>query len=308
MNPYFSIIIPTYNRAHLISKAIDSVIAQTFENWELIIVDDGSTDNTKEVISKFSSSDKRIKYFYQENQERSVARNNGIEKATGKYICFLDSDDYYMKTRLQRLHEFIINEPTERSFYYTAITYDYDGRLEERLERKRTNENVFDFIVQAIIGTPQVIIKKELLKLETFNPKWRIGEDMELWLRLCKLEEPVFIENEATVVAKEHIDRSVNVKKTNAGQEQLELYKYIFSDAHSGKLISENVKKNALSNCYFSIFKYWFYNQKRMKSLYFILKSIIAKPNSKQTRFKINVLLKLSAGKSFSKIEQQLFS
>jgi hypothetical protein len=129
-----------------------------------------------------------------------------------------------------------------------------------------------------------------------------------LWLRLCKLEEPVFIENEATVVAKEHIDRSVNVKKTNAGQEQLELYKYIFSDAHSGKLISENVKKNALSNCYFSIFKYWFYNQKRMKSLYFILKSIIAKPNSKQTRFKINVLLKLSAGKSFSKIEQQLFS
>ena len=78
MPPFFSIIIPTYNRAHLISMAIDSVIAQTFENWELIIVDDGSTDNTKELVDNYCSIDKRIRYIYQENAERSAARNNGI--------------------------------------------------------------------------------------------------------------------------------------------------------------------------------------------------------------------------------------
>ena len=131
---------------------------------------------------------------------------------------------------------------------------------------------------------------------------------MELWLRLAKIHEPIFIENQATVVATEHDDRSVNLKKTNAGQEQLELYKYIFSGAHTGKFISDNVKKNSLSNCYFSIFKYWFYNKNRMKSIYYVFISILTKPNSEQTKFKVNIILHLFSGTSFSKIEQKLFS
>ena len=84
MNPFFSIIIPTYNRAHLISKAIESVIAQTFENWELIIVDDGSTDETKDLILSYQNKVARIRYIYQQNAERSAARNNGIDKSKGK--------------------------------------------------------------------------------------------------------------------------------------------------------------------------------------------------------------------------------
>ena len=105
MNPYFSIIIPAFNRAHLISKAIDSVIAQTFEDWELIIVDDGSTDNTKDLICNYQEKDSRINYIFQKNAERSAARNNGIANAKGEYICFLDSDDYWCdKQKLQMQH------------------------------------------------------------------------------------------------------------------------------------------------------------------------------------------------------------
>ena len=88
----FSIITPTYNRAHTLPRAIESVLKQTFLYWELIIVDDGSIDNTKEVISKYN--DERIKYIYQENRGVCSARNNGISKANGKYLTFLDSDDY----------------------------------------------------------------------------------------------------------------------------------------------------------------------------------------------------------------------
>jgi len=74
----FSIIIPTYNRAHLISKSIKSVLNQTYSNWELILVDDGSEDNTEEIVNSFG--DNRIKYFYKKNEERSIARNYGIDK------------------------------------------------------------------------------------------------------------------------------------------------------------------------------------------------------------------------------------
>src|SRR5688572_11938068 len=105
MNPFFSVILPTYNRAHLISKAIESMLAQSYQSWELIIVDDGSTDNTKEVISGFS--DARINYIYQKNSERSAARNNGIAHSRGRYICFLDSDDYFMTNHLENMHKAI---------------------------------------------------------------------------------------------------------------------------------------------------------------------------------------------------------
>ena len=96
--PFFSIIIPTYNRAHVIMRPIDSVLRQTFEDWELIIVDDGSTDDTKSIIESYH--DNRIRYVWQENQERSAARNHGIALAKGEWICFLDSDDDYYPNHL----------------------------------------------------------------------------------------------------------------------------------------------------------------------------------------------------------------
>ena len=89
----FSIILPTYNRAAIIQDSIKSVIEQTYQDWELIVVDDGSTDNTEDCIKNLMLKENRIKYIYQHNQERSQARNNGIKTAKYKWICFLDSDD-----------------------------------------------------------------------------------------------------------------------------------------------------------------------------------------------------------------------
>ena len=96
----FSIILPTYNRAYLLPYAIESVIEQSYKNWELIIVDDGSTDNTRDLVKKYKKKDKRITYIYQDNSERSAARNNGILRASGEWVCFLDSDDKYLSNHL----------------------------------------------------------------------------------------------------------------------------------------------------------------------------------------------------------------
>jgi glycosyltransferase involved in cell wall biosynthesis len=114
--PFFSVIIPSYNRGKVIKETIETVLSQTYPDFELIIVDDGSTDNTKDVIEEVCSSDNRVRYIYQENQERCVARNNGIKNAKGKWICFLDSDDFYKSNHLQTFKDLIDKHPGHNAF------------------------------------------------------------------------------------------------------------------------------------------------------------------------------------------------
>ena len=121
-NPTVSVIIPTYNRAHLVDRAIQSVLNQTYKDFELIIVDDGSTDNTEDIIKEFQKKDERIKYIrHEENRGGSAARNTGIKAAKGEYIAFLDSDDEWLPIKLGRQ----ISEFTNKS----KIALVYTGRI-----------------------------------------------------------------------------------------------------------------------------------------------------------------------------------
>ncbi len=102
MKPFFSVIIPTFNRADLLASAITSVLAQSFDDWELIVVDDGSTDHTSAIVHSFA--DDRITYIWQENGQLNAARNRGVSAATGLYICFCDDDDSYLPNHLSVHH------------------------------------------------------------------------------------------------------------------------------------------------------------------------------------------------------------
>lgn len=93
--PQISVIIPCYNHGKYLSAALDSLIAQTFTDWEAIIVNDGSTDETDAIATKYSEHDGRIRYFSQNNSGASVARNRGVSEAQGELISFLDADDWY---------------------------------------------------------------------------------------------------------------------------------------------------------------------------------------------------------------------
>lgn len=285
----FSIIIPTYNRAHLLPKAIQSVIEQSFTNWELIIVDDGSTDNTKEVISNFK--DVRIKYIYQSNQERSAARNTGIKNATGEYICFLDSDDYYLPQRLENIHQFIFKSKEKIALFYTGICFENNGIVTPRSELKNTFENIFDFILNAIIGTPQVCVHSAILKKQQFNTQFNIGEDMELWLRIVNEYLLLYIDNEFSVTALEHDDRSVHQFYKNSAAAQVKMLEYAFTPPHSGAKASKKQQRKILSNAYFNIAKYHFYNGYKFKSIGMLLKSIFTCPIHEQTKHKVYLIL-----------------
>jgi glycosyltransferase involved in cell wall biosynthesis len=103
--PFFSVIVPTYNRQIFLQRCIDSIRNQIFADWELLIVDDGSKDNTAALVNTYMHMDERIKYFYQTNKGVSAARNLGLQKASGQYLCFLDSDDEYRNDHLRFFYD-----------------------------------------------------------------------------------------------------------------------------------------------------------------------------------------------------------
>jgi glycosyltransferase involved in cell wall biosynthesis len=302
--PFFSVIIPTYNRANLLSKAIGSVIAQTFQNWELILVDDGSTDNTKETVMGYTKNDSRIIYLFQQNAERCAARNNGIRSATGKYICFLDSDDFYLSNRLQALYNTISDSNFPKVIFFTGLK-----TLSPTCERNipvifENGIKKFDLIATTTIHSQQICGDATILKAYTFDPRYRIGEDLELWLRINDTHPFFYIENQFTVVVVDHDDRSVNIKKYNSAEEQLLTLNHCFSSPHPGIGISPRIKKQLLSNCYFSIFKYWFYTKNRLNSLAYLIKSVLADPTNEQTKYKLNLCFRLIFFIPFNKIEK----
>jgi len=108
-SPLISIVLPTYNRGYTLSNALKSVIEQTYPHWELIVVDDGSTDDTKQVVASFNDS--RIKYVYQENARQSAARNTGLTRASGDWICYLDSDDVFLPNYLEVMMQDLKDHP-----------------------------------------------------------------------------------------------------------------------------------------------------------------------------------------------------
>ena len=288
MSSFFSIVIPTYNRAQLIVKAIESVLQQTFSDWELIIVDDGSTDNTKDVVQSYS--DKRIIYLYQKNAERSEARNNGIRNATGQYICFLDSDDYYMPDRLLKLHTEILKHPEKIVVYYTGIAYSLQGNITNRPQLPNTFKNINDFLVLAVIGTPQVCIHHSILLHYKFNTTIIIGEDMELWLRIASQYPFIYLDNQYTIVALDHEDRSVNNKRYNVYFDTLQLFKEVFNNKKYGYNIAGEIKAKIISNCHYGIAIYFIHKGNKFYALKNLFRSVVAYPRHIQTKFRLNII------------------
>jgi len=183
MAAIFSVIIPTFNRSNLLQIAIQSVIEQTFPDWELIIVDDASTDDTKEIVQKYA--DFRIKYHYQNKQERSTARNNGISFSTGKYICFLDDDDYFLPNHLQVFHEYnlINNFKAEilRTGYFKEVNQTRKKTINYNLKKHR---NPVNFAAHNMCGVWTLSIPKQYLDQDQFHPDFPHWQDTHLILRL----------------------------------------------------------------------------------------------------------------------------
>jgi glycosyltransferase involved in cell wall biosynthesis len=182
-----SVIIPTFNSAGYLVQAIQSVLAQTYQEFEIIVVDDASTDHTEEALRPFAN---RICYVRQERGGPSVARNRGILQARGELIAFLDADDLWRPTKLARQVEYLNHHP-EVCLVYTDFTRGPQpgSNNESRLQvfKPRDSAHAFHGLLEEnFIATPTVMVRRSALaRSGLFDPKLRGSEDIDLWLRLA---------------------------------------------------------------------------------------------------------------------------
>lgn len=200
-----SVIIPAYNKEESILETLDSVFSQTFKNYEVLVIDDGSTDRTKDVVMSYS---KDIVYKYQENQGQGAARNTGIEAAKGNYIVFLDADDYWMPTFLETCYNFLESHP-DLVAVNTAQKTMYDEQKFVIHPQELMNKNpitINDFFKTWAehdhIRTGTAMIRIETVKLAGLqNPNLRVSQDLEYWGLIATygkwgfIAEPLWIGN-----------------------------------------------------------------------------------------------------------------
>lgn len=208
---FFSVIIPSYNRGSLITESIDTVLAQIHQHFEIIIVDDGSTDNTKQIIDNRYRSDARVRYFYKQNEERGAARNYGMKQATGDYAVFFDSDDWMKPNYLEVLNKEIEKCP---DIFLLAAKYNFSnsGKTQNQPALDTLAEGWYDrnlFLKGNTIAC-NFCIK---IKGNTYKPfpEERELASMEDWLfLLLNLEnEKIYIKNKVCITMRQHDERSM---------------------------------------------------------------------------------------------------
>ena len=189
-NPLVSVITPVYNTQAFIGPTIESVMNQTYANWEMLVIDDGSTDATQERIEEYLS-DSRIKYLYQKNQERAVARNHGLRRATGKYVAFLDADDLWLPDKLKVQVKYLEARPQTGLCFTRYRLIDSKGRLLGTPPGTPVSgEDQFyhllrgRFVANSAVLVPRWIFEEVGLFDETL-PVFG-AEDWDMWLRIAR--------------------------------------------------------------------------------------------------------------------------
>jgi len=183
--PLVTVITPTYNREQFLRQAIDSVLAQTMFDFELIVVDDGSTDNSWETLAEYKVKDNRIRTFWQPNQGQSVARNHALAEARGDYICFLDSDNYWPVDKLQQQLTVLEKNPTVDVVYGDIITIDKDGSETSRNNMTRYSGPIAKWMLRdnCVSMNTAIARRKCFDQMGGMSGQRRVADDYDLWLK-----------------------------------------------------------------------------------------------------------------------------
>jgi glycosyltransferase involved in cell wall biosynthesis len=225
-NSLISVIIPAYNCSKLIPNAIESVLGQTYSNLELIVVDDGSTDNTAEIILNYKNYNNNMKYIYQNNGGVSKARNTGIKQSVGEYIAFLDADDIWDKNKLEiqmkvinncknidmifssfkntKNNKIVVNKSYKNTFnFFKEYKYDMKKVFDSKSSLKFENDvieyyygNIYKylFLGNFILPSSVLIRKMSLVEVGILNEEYKVAEETEFFLRYSKSNIVGFIE------------------------------------------------------------------------------------------------------------------
>jgi glycosyltransferase involved in cell wall biosynthesis len=246
--PKVSVIIPTYNRLPMLKEAVESVLAQDFEDFELIVVDDGSTDGTADEITRYGGRVKLLRH--QENRGVSAARNSGILHVRGKYIGFLDSDDLWVKGKLKTQVNFLDENPQYPLCYTDEIWIRKGKRVNPMLKHAKFSGWILEKCLPLCIISPSSALMRKTLfsKVGLFDEALPVCEDYDLWLRVS-VRFPIFFIGKRLIVKRGgHPDQLSNRSWGNDRFRVIALEK-LLSDPSLGPEEREQVMKEMKKKC-----------------------------------------------------------
>ncbi len=239
LSPKVSVIVATYNREKYLKEAIISVLEQTYCDFEIIVIDDGSTDNTHIMIESFQ--DPRLRYIKQENHGRSHARNVGLHLSKGQYIAFLDSDDLYLMHKLALQISYLDTHPKVGMIYTSAYCIDDNGNFISHQYKAKVSGSIYHkiaFFIPVTITLPTVMLRRNIiLKAGGFDEKMYRFEDTDLWRRISKIT-PIDAIDVYTCKLRTHAGN--DIKMQNAQQLVNAVHYYV------AKILNEDKKTNLL--------------------------------------------------------------
>ena len=274
--PKVSVIIPTYNREKFVARAIQSVLDQTYQDYEIIVIDDGSKDNTKDALKPF---DHKIRYFFQENSGISRARNRGIQESVGEYIAFLDSDDRWIPEKLAIQVEILDQNKNVGIVYSKMIILDEQGNPCGFKPEEKTGKNFLELMeIRGDIATSTVITRKECFeKVGKFDLDLPPMEDFDMWLRIAKFYEVYEVEDATFAYYYEHKQQETsNTHKVYGGLVKLEA-KILDMSKDAPRRIQNKVKRRLCMHQY-TLSRICYKEGKPSESFSHVLKSIARNP------------------------------
>lgn len=195
MKDRISVIIPTHNRSAVLLRAVHSVLNQSYQNIELIVIDDGSTDDTEMVLAPFVAANS-VHYYKTENAGVAAARNYGVSLATGQWIAFLDSDDEWISQKLTEQMNFLSKHPHLLIVYTDETWIRNDVQVNKKNHHQKKSGWIFaDCLKQCFIGPSSVLLSKKLFQeMKGFDESFQVCEDYDLWIKISAKYEIGFIE------------------------------------------------------------------------------------------------------------------
>lgn len=314
--PLVSIIIPTYNRAHLIGETLDSVLAQTYQNWECIVVDDGSTDNTDDVLKAYSNTDARIKYYKRPDTYKpggNGARNYGFEVSKGKYVNWFDSDDLMHSEKLITQVDALEKTNFNFSICQTII---FEGNLENILGYRNNNiystNALIDFMSKKIVFLTQApVFKKQFLERHSlkFEEELLAGQEWEFLCRVLFYSSDYHYTDDSLVYFRKHNDSisfDVSLKSKRLWNYYLARKKVKFFLNENGFTFSEDLQKYYKN--FFEILFISFLGLKDRSKAEKLFELEIAVTHGVVKRMKIRLLMKIFfiTGRGFYKLREQI--
>lgn len=307
--PKVSVIIPTYNRANLVGRAIKSVLSQTYEYFELIIVDDSSTDNTEDIIGQFQEKDKRIKYIkHDKNKGGSAARNTGIKSSKGEYITFLDSDDEWLCEKLEKQIRLFSSMPTKVGVLYCG-QYDFDDNI--GIERLTSCSFEGDVRIELFRGwcpsTPLLMVRKQCFDaVGFFDEQFSSFQEHDLCLRLSRVYDFAYVD-EPLVRIHNHLGNRISINVLTR-QHGIETFLRKWEEETKNYLgISgwRNLKKHYNRILYWNAAIYELNNNHSNKGLDYLFKSIKYSPLN--YKLYVRIMITVLGGSRFHNLIERLY-